>query len=277
MQQDGNALFSGGGFMPSQTTQITEYGGSSSTKSRSSQGVFPVTVKQISECLHSGDGKSITLGGTEVSNVRLLGLVMNKIEKITDVSFTLDDGTGRIGIQRWVHEQSDTNEMVLVRSGTYVKVNGHLKDFQGKLTVMAFSVRPLTDFDDLTLHYIECIHVHISITGKPVNPSTAISSQIPVSSSQFLSAPNMASKNYVAPSNYMTSNKANSTDLSIQVANIFDDPVNLSREHGLHLEEVSNQLRVPLQRIRDVVEHLISEGHIYSTIDDNHYKSAANG
>lgn len=44
---------------------------------------------------------------------------------------------------------------------------------------------------------------------------------------QFLSAPNMASKNYVAPSNYMTSNKANSTDLSIQVANIFDDPVNL--------------------------------------------------
>lgn len=29
--------------------------------------------------------------------------------------------------------------------------------------------------------------------------------------------------------------------------------------------------------LRDVVEHLISEGHIYSTIDDNHYKSAANG
>lgn len=26
---------------------------------------------------------------------------MNKLEKVTDVKFTLDDGTGRIDVQRW--------------------------------------------------------------------------------------------------------------------------------------------------------------------------------
>lgn len=28
-------------------------------------------------------------------------MVTNKVEKITDVNFTLDDGTGRIDIHRW--------------------------------------------------------------------------------------------------------------------------------------------------------------------------------
>lgn len=261
--------------MPSQTAQVTEYGAPSSTKNRGSQGVFPMTVKQIAESLHSGDGKAITLGGAEVNNVKLLGLVMNKIEKITDVSFILDDGTGRMGIQRWVHEEADTNEMAVIRNGTYVKVNGHLKEFQGKITVMAFSVRPLSDFDDVTLHYIECIHVYISTTRKLTNPSTTgISSQIPVSN-QLSAAPNMGLNNYMSP--ILASNKAISTDLSIQVSRVFDDPVNLSREHGLHLDEVARQLRVPVHAIRETIEHLVSEGNIYSTIDENHYKSAANG
>lgn len=33
--------------------------------------------------------------------MRLLGLVMTKTERVTDVSFALDDGTGRIDVNRW--------------------------------------------------------------------------------------------------------------------------------------------------------------------------------
>ena len=36
-----------------------------------------------------------------VWQVTLVGLVTSKVERVTDVSFTLDDGTGRIDINRW--------------------------------------------------------------------------------------------------------------------------------------------------------------------------------
>ncbi|RWW14582.1 hypothetical protein BHE74_00023662, partial [Ensete ventricosum] len=79
-------------------------------------GVLPFTVKQISEAYHSNDDKSnFVVDGVDAANVRLLGLVMNKTERVTDVSFVLDDGTGRIDVNRWVNETSDTNEMAIIQ------------------------------------------------------------------------------------------------------------------------------------------------------------------
>ncbi|KAG4932425.1 hypothetical protein JHK87_046427 [Glycine soja] len=72
-QFDGNAAFSGGGFMPSQTTQ--------------------------------GPDSSLV-----PSKVTLVGRVSNKTGRITDVTFVLDDGTGRIECSKWLHEAVDTNE-----------------------------------------------------------------------------------------------------------------------------------------------------------------------
>ncbi|KAJ6831803.1 replication protein A 32 kDa subunit B-like [Iris pallida] len=131
----GSSFFSGGGFMPSQATQTTDHSSSSSssTKVRGAQGVLPLTVKQISEAYHSNDDKSsFAIDGIDASNVRLLGLVMSKAERITDVSFTLDDGTGRIDVNRWVNETSDTSEMAIIENGMYVTISGTLKGFQGK-------------------------------------------------------------------------------------------------------------------------------------------------
>ena len=33
--------------------------------------------------------------------VRLVGRMLGKIERVTDVQFTLDDGTGKIDVNRW--------------------------------------------------------------------------------------------------------------------------------------------------------------------------------
>lgn len=34
--------------------------------------------------------------------VKLVGMVFDKSARVTDVSFVLDDGTGRIGCNRWL-------------------------------------------------------------------------------------------------------------------------------------------------------------------------------
>ncbi|GMN39815.1 hypothetical protein TIFTF001_009053 [Ficus carica] len=129
---------------------------------RDTHGLIPVTVKQISEADHSGDEKAnFVINGIEAANVTLVGMVFEKTERNTDVSFFLDDGTGRIQCRRWVNESFDAREMEGIQDGMYVRVNGHLKIFQGSRQLGAFSVRPVTKFDEISFHFIECIHNHV--------------------------------------------------------------------------------------------------------------------
>ncbi|XP_021277049.1 replication protein A 32 kDa subunit A [Herrania umbratica] len=160
-QFDATSAFSGGGFMPSQPSQFAN-STPSPARSRDTQGLISVTVKQISEASQSGDEKSnFVIEGVDVTNVTVVGMVFNKNVRSSDVRFHLDDGTGRVECIRWVTENLDTREMDALEDGTYVRVNGHLQSFQGKKQLSAFSLRPVTNFDEVTCHFIECIHFHL--------------------------------------------------------------------------------------------------------------------
>ncbi|KAF9605242.1 hypothetical protein IFM89_014639 [Coptis chinensis] len=101
-QFDGNVAFSGGGFMPSQSFQSTDPGYSSSSKNRDSQVLLPLTVKQIKDASNPNDEKSnIVVDGVDVNNIKLVGMVSDRVERATDVSFSIDDGTGRLVCHRW--------------------------------------------------------------------------------------------------------------------------------------------------------------------------------
>ncbi|MBA0816892.1 hypothetical protein Gohar_001506, partial [Gossypium harknessii] len=68
--------------------------------------------------------------------------------------------------------------------GTYVRVNGHLQTFQSKRQLNAFSVRLVTNFDEVTCHYLECIHFHLqnSKVQSKANEGSVLASQAPDSS-----------------------------------------------------------------------------------------------
>ncbi|KAJ6799572.1 replication protein A 32 kDa subunit B-like [Iris pallida] len=267
-----SSLFSGGGFMPSQATQAHDYS-SSSTKVRGAQGVLPLTVKQISEAYHSNDDKSnFAVDGIDASNVRLMGLVMSKAERITDVSFTLDDGTGRIDVNRWVNETSDTNEMAIIENGMYVTISGTLKGFQGKKHVVAFSVRPVRDFNSITLHFLECIYVHLDNTKPKVPVNLGLGTETPVRNE--VKGYQTPVPNQVSP---YAMTRSSESDILKLVQDIFQEPASLAGENGLHINEVVRRLGMPMEKIQQAIEYHVDVGNIYSTIDEFHFKSAMNG
>uniref|UniRef100_A0A453P547 Uncharacterized protein n=1 Tax=Aegilops tauschii subsp. strangulata TaxID=200361 RepID=A0A453P547_AEGTS len=61
------------------------------------------------------------------------------------------------------NETSDNTEMGLVKDGDYVIVNGGLKGFQGKRHIVAYSVRLVTNYNDITHHFLYCIYVHLDL------------------------------------------------------------------------------------------------------------------
>ncbi|KAI4344414.1 hypothetical protein L6164_011645 [Bauhinia variegata] len=114
-QFDGNAAFSGGGFMPSQTTQGPGQFFSPS-KNRDAQSLLPLTIKQINNVFQSTDDKSnLIVDGVDVNNVSLVGRVCDKAGGITEITFILDDGSGRIECNKWIQESVDANEMDRIR------------------------------------------------------------------------------------------------------------------------------------------------------------------
>ncbi|KAG0457356.1 hypothetical protein HPP92_022513 [Vanilla planifolia] len=265
----GASLFSGGGFMPSQATQTPESGFS---KARTGQGILPLTVKQISEACDSCEDKfNFIVDGVDATNVKLLGILMNKNERVTDVTFTLDDGTGRINATRWVNETSDTNEMALVQSGMYVTIRGSLKGFQGKRQVVAFSVRPVVDFNEVTLHYLECLYVHLDNTRTKLSQlqvNAAVGTVTPV--------PNDL-KGYQTPLTNQTSGKVGSEfEIQKMVLDILMEPACVAREQGYHVDEIARRLGLSREQTMKAIDYHNDLGHVYSTVDDSHYKSALN-
>ncbi|WVZ74504.1 hypothetical protein U9M48_022680 [Paspalum notatum var. saurae] len=264
-----NSLFGGGGFMPSQSTAVPESSGISNSKGRSAHSLLPLTVKQIMDAAQASDDKSnFAINGVEVTTVRLVGRMLGKVERVTDVAFTLDDGTGKIDVNRWENESSDTKEMADVNNGNYVIVNGGLKGFQGKRHVVAYSVRRVMNFNDITHHFLHCIHVHLEHTTpkSQMNANTATphhANQVPF--------PNNQATTFSASAN------AAGDDVSNLVMSVFHHPSVINLEHGVTMEYVLDCLKLPEDVVRKVILYHVEQGNIYNTIDDFHYKSAMNG
>ncbi|WOL05348.1 replication protein A 32 kDa subunit A-like [Canna indica] len=262
----------GGGFSFSQASQNPD---SSISKNRGASGVIPLTVKQISEALEFADDKSsLKVDGVDATNIRLLGLVMSKMERSTDVTFTLDDGTGRIDVIRWVNETSDSNETAVLQNGMYVSVNGSLKGFQDKKRAVAFSVRPVTDYNAVALHFIQCIHLHLWNTkqkGEGASQQHPTFSMATTASLNGLKEPQPPVSSQTLGS---ASTNGSETDAYKMVLNVFQEPAGLASDHGLHIDEVAKRLGLPLKKIKEAIDYYVDIGHIYSTIDDYHFKSA---
>ncbi|KAF3657576.1 putative centrosomal protein of 83 kDa-like [Capsicum annuum] len=328
-QFDGNAAFSGGGFMPSLATQTASDHSFSPAKNRDSQTLIPLTVKQISEAFQSSDDKTnFLIDGVDVNNVKLVGILFNKAEMLTAVSFVVDDGTGRLDCFRWVNEAVDTKEMEALTNGIYVRVHGHLKGFQGKKQLMAYSVRPVDDYNEIASHFAEVIYVHsYNSRLRKQQDSSFMSAQVPSSSfntplkgyqasasNQFpgfnmdgiggvhkmvldylqqpsclvfagsgtspLSLPCFGAQSAVPKYKW---NFHEETKFGLLEEHFFlplcrslAQMLSCALEKGVHRNELAQQLRVPSEKIMEAMEALESEGLVYSTIDDFHYKSTAN-
>ncbi|XP_048547205.1 replication protein A 32 kDa subunit A-like, partial [Triticum urartu] len=63
-------------------------------------------------------------------------------------------------------------------NGMYVAVIGSLKGVRHKKCATAFAVRPITDYNEVTLHFIQCVRMHIQNTkskvGSPAHTNSSV-------------------------------------------------------------------------------------------------------
>ncbi|CAI5961285.1 unnamed protein product [Closterium sp. NIES-65] len=221
--------------------------------------LFPVTVREIANAgVRDTTENSLFINGHDATNMVLVGKVARRDDHETDVSIVLDDSTGKIEVRRWIDR--DTNELATletVRPGAYVRVHGHVRLQNNKRYVIAHAVRPVTDFNEVTFHFLDAIFVylHTRKTGGGADGTEASPNQPPQRPQQPAYNQCESSLSALYPS----------TCLFTLCRNI---------QQGIHHQQVAQSMPdVSPQEIRSTVEFLVMEGLLYSTIDEDHFRS----
>lgn len=213
------------------------------------------------------------VNGEEVHNLTLLGKIVKASDSSTSLMYTIDDGTGTVEVKMWV-DAEDGDGQAANRAewkvGAYVRVYGHLRAFQGQRGVIAFNMRPVTDFNEITYHFLEVVYCNAH-NGFRAAAAAAAPVAAGVEGNAY-AAP--AAANAAAVNGNGVNAAAATGSCSDQVFAIFNGPRGTS-DQGVHVSEVVDQLngRFTDPQVREAVEHLVNEGHLYSTIDDDHFKS----
>ncbi|KAI7875033.1 replication protein A, subunit RPA32 [Lichtheimia hyalospora FSU 10163] len=207
--------------------------------------IRPLTVKQFQDIQIVSDNV-FRLDNMDINSVTVVGVVRDISPSTTNLQYTIEDGTAMMEVRHW-HEGSNTDGSEIpsdISKGSYVRVNGRVNQFNNRINCIAFAIRPITDFNEVTFHFLEAILSHVKLT----KPSGGDHMQI--------DSGNGAPKSL--------------SDRVIEVVKRYHH-----EEAGVHMDQIAKELQdvADKQRIKEVVDELVNEGHCYSTIDEEYIKS----
>ncbi|KAK9297200.1 hypothetical protein QLX08_008947 [Tetragonisca angustula] len=196
--------------------------------------IIPVMVQHL---MHSEN--------LEGSIVTFIGIT-NQIEKSsTKVTYEIEDETGCITCFQWLAVGSISEPVINLN--TYVRVFGHIREQNETKHILILKICPVTTLNELTNHLLEVTFVTLRIQK--------------TSNDQY--------KDSDVP---MLDDNLGLTKDQITVFRIIqaeNDTVN-----GIERKTLKN--RVPkniLPIVDDIIDFLTSEGHIYTTFTDDHFKT----
>ncbi|CAE7799776.1 RPA2A, partial [Symbiodinium sp. KB8] len=153
--------------------------GSAWLRSRLTQGydeltLTPATIRQYQTATISDVEGRVLLDGTELKDIKLVGRVVEADPSDSALSLQIEDGTGRVRIKYWYPQAADgttdgarkADMDASVTEGTFVSVSAAVKTSNGRMILNGSTIKPLADPNEITLHFVEAIHVHVDRTRR---------------------------------------------------------------------------------------------------------------
>merc|ERR1719305_1794840 len=98
----------GGGFAADNSSGSQDAQGAK--RSRENDALMPLTIKQIFAATQDAPDDMFMVDGKEAAQVSLVGCVVELVVQSTNISYQLEDGTGRLEVKQWVTEGAEGNE-----------------------------------------------------------------------------------------------------------------------------------------------------------------------
>uniref|UniRef100_A0A8B9LHN5 Replication protein A C-terminal domain-containing protein n=1 Tax=Astyanax mexicanus TaxID=7994 RepID=A0A8B9LHN5_ASTMX len=214
--------------------------------------MMPCTVSQLRSASEQKD--SFFINGLEINQVSVVGIIRKYKPYVAYVVYTLDDMTGApLDVKQWVDLEDASMNSYVIPPGSYIKVVGSLRSFQHQRSLVAFSIRRLEDLNEITSHMLEVVQAHL------LNNSSSCS----------------AVKNkYMTKENLSNANDLTAYGFTANQNQVFNLIKSCSLAEGISVQNLRTALKyMSLYDIRNSLQFLINEGHIFSTVDENHFKA----
>jgi len=253
----------GGGFMSPGSSQGSE------RKKNRSQTLLPVTGAIFHKAEYNQIEDVFIFEGTEIHQVTFVGIIREVQETATNITYKVDDMTGEpILVKKWidVDDPGELNRRSQCRECTFVRVVGNMKSFNsGNVrSVMAFSMIPMNDMNEISYHLLDVIHSNLSLKKGSVGAGSGM----------LGGATNQQQQRSGMVDNF----GGGMNDAGLTGANkvVFSYISSCSSEEGISIDDLKQKNRnMNEQQLRNCIEFLSNEGHIYSTVDDDHYRSTS--
>mmetsp|Transcript_31127 Transcript_31127/g.60101 ORF Transcript_31127/g.60101 Transcript_31127/m.60101 type:complete len:249 (-) Transcript_31127:153-899(-) len=232
-------------------------GASPSIGNKRNQSLTPVTIKQINNAKQVNQSE-FYIDDKSVSQVKIVGMILQVEIQATNTNYIIDDTSGMITVR--IYTNDETQELNSgCREDVYVTVVGNLRELGGKRVVVAFQVNPLKNFTGIVLHNLDVIHTHCKNKYGPLDEK-----------GNQKATPMLATVNetYSADAGQEDGMQKHQADV-LKIFNTYSK----NSEAGTSVTEVISKLpQYDPKIIREAVDFLSSEGHLYSTIDEEHFK-----
>uniref|UniRef100_A0A3Q3WMD9 Replication protein A C-terminal domain-containing protein n=1 Tax=Mola mola TaxID=94237 RepID=A0A3Q3WMD9_MOLML len=188
----------------------------------------------------------------ELNQVSIVGIVRGFTPFVTNMQYSVDDMTGPpLCVKQWLNEEDWS--LTSVPPGTYVKVIGSLRNFSGQRSVLAMNIRCIKDLNEITSHMLEVVQAHMLLFEKVLKGLRESSLKV-------------KPKHPDRPQVVLSS-------IAHKVLRVIRRSCVLAE--GISLQDLKSQLDyLSMRDIRASLVFLVNEGHIFSTIDEHHFKSA---
>jgi len=231
--------------------------------------IAPVSISSIQDLLPGQD--QLRIGVESFTCVSIVGIVRNVNRSGISIFYDIDDMTGPPLTVRYY--SGDTEEEPAAMENTYVKVYGSLRAFDNKQSLMVFRIMPLEDLNELTVHLLEIIQCRIVLQKDVIR---VVENKSAGGAITYGAAMDMGQKNsktnainvgsaVVAPAKFGSKSSG--------VNQIYEFLKQNQSDEGLSVDELKHHFSSFTEhQVTSFLDILCGEGHVYTTIDDVHFK-----
>ena len=267
--------------------------------------ITPVNARMLLQ--YQDYSEPLTVNGKQVGMVSLVGQVRNITPGTVSVSYLIEDDSGRIEAVHYVEEDA----AAAVRPNTFVKVIGAVKASGDQTMLTVYHISPVRDMHQVNAHKLELIVLPLraahnnavaslmaqanirglpSLANHPMSNQSGATTASPLFDIQALMRsgnisimgnpfvpprPAQAQPNVSRIPNNSFLNSCFSQPLTSEAKRILFKIRSSQADVGISVRELTDTYRGVFteKTIHQNLEYLISEGHIYTTIDEFHFKS----
>lgn len=222
----------------------------------------PIVIRQA---LHCGDD-GVKIWGTEIQIISVVARIRNIRIQSTKVTYTIQDITGRMTAVLWLDQESmeeDDKSMPKLNVNDYVQINGNIKTNKGNKVLMIFKIIPITDVNSITFHYLHCIYNKVKMEAD--------------SKKEKVEVANTTGFTRGLPANSMVEGNDNTSvhGLNPRQKMVFNLIHASTLEQGISKQDMYATLKDRMSQVefQNILEWMCGEGHIYSTIDEEHFRA----